>query len=60
MPAFKYWVGNLTMGTAGYVREEVHVDASTEDGNTFTKNLVTLRAGNAGSLVLFCLMMCFG
>lgn len=44
MPAFKYWVGNLTMGTAGYVREEVHVDASTEDGNNFTKNLVTLRA----------------
>ena len=44
MPAFKYWVGNITMGTSGFVREEVHVDASTEDGNNFTKNLVTLRA----------------
>lgn len=44
MPAFKYWVGNITMGTAAYVREEVHVDASSEDGNNFTKNLVTLRA----------------
>lgn len=44
MPVFKYWVGNISMGTAGYVREEVHVDASSEDGNNFTKNLVTLRA----------------
>ena len=44
MPVFKYWVGNISMGTAGYVREEVHVDASSEDGSNFTKNLVTLRA----------------
>lgn len=44
MPVVKYWVGNITMGTAGYVREDVHVDVSSEDGNNFTKNLVTIRA----------------
>ena len=44
MPAFKYWTGNLTMGTAGYVREEVHIDLSSEDRDNFIKNLVTVRA----------------
>jgi hypothetical protein len=59
MPVFKYWVGNLSMGTAGYVREEVHVDASTEDGNNFTKNLVTLRAEMRAVLVSFYQMHVF-
>lgn len=44
MPAGKYWCGNVTMGVAGYVRQEVTVDLSTEDGDNFTKNLVTIRA----------------
>lgn len=40
----KFWLGNLTLGVTGYVREEVMVEASTEDGDNFRKNLVTLRA----------------
>ncbi len=44
MPVLKYWVGNLTMGTAGYVREDVGVELSSEDKDNFTKNLVTIRA----------------
>ena len=32
------------MGTAGYVREEVHIDLSSEDRDNFIKNLVTVRA----------------
>jgi len=44
MPTGKFWLGNLTIGVTGYVRNEVMVDASTEDGDNFTKNLVTLRA----------------
>ncbi len=40
----KFWLGNLTLGVTGYVREEVNVEASTEDGDNFRKNLVTLRA----------------
>lgn len=44
MPATKFWLGNLTIGTAGYIRQEVDVELSTEDGNNFTKNLCTVRA----------------
>ena len=44
MAAGKYWIGNLTIGVAGYVREEVAVELSTEDSDNFTKNLVTVRA----------------
>lgn len=44
MPIDKFWIGNLTMGVAGYVREEVTVDMSTEDRDNFVKNLVTIRA----------------
>lgn len=44
MPAGKYWIGNLTLGVTGYVRQEVAIEASTEDGNNFTLNLVTIRA----------------
>ena len=40
----KFWVGNLTIGASGYVRQEVAVELSTEDGNNFTKNLCTIRA----------------
>lgn len=42
--AGKFWIGNLTVGAAGFVREEVVVDLSTEDADNFTKNLVTIRA----------------
>ena len=44
MPLMKFWTGNLTIGTSGYVRQEVDVELSTEDGNNFTKNLCTIRA----------------
>ncbi len=40
----KFWLGNLTLGVTGYVRQDVMVEASTEDADNFTKNLVTLRA----------------
>lgn len=40
----KFWLGNLSIGVTGFVREEVNVELSTEDGNNFTKNLVTIRA----------------
>lgn len=44
MPAGKYWCGNLTMGVAGYVREEVSVELSTENKDNFVKNIVTILA----------------
>lgn len=40
----KFWLGNLTLGVTGYVRQDVMVEVSTEDGDNFRKNLVTLRA----------------
>lgn len=40
----KYWVGNITLGVAAFMREDVAVELSTEDGNNFTKNLCTIRA----------------
>ena len=44
MPAGKFWLGNLTLGVTGYVRQDVMVELSTEDADNFTKNLVTVRA----------------
>ena len=44
----KYWVGNLTLGVAAFMREDVAVELSTEDGNNFTKNLCTVRAEMRG------------
>ena len=44
----KYWVGNLTLGVAAFMREDVAVELSTEDGNNFTKNLCTIRAEMRG------------
>ncbi|OJK08889.1 capsid protein [Acinetobacter baumannii] len=40
----KYWVGNLTLGVSAFIREEVAVELSTEDGDNFVKNLCTVRA----------------
>ncbi|MDC4664023.1 phage major capsid protein, partial [Acinetobacter baumannii] len=40
----KYWVGNIAIGFAGVIREDVSVTVSTEDGNNITKNLVTILA----------------
>lgn len=48
MPLGKYWVGNLTLGVTGFMREDVAVELSTEDGNNFTKNLCTIRAEMRG------------
>lgn len=44
MPVGKHWTGNLTMATEGYLRQDVTVELSTEDGDNFRKNLVTIRA----------------
>jgi len=43
MPVTKHWTGNITIGTAGFVRQDVAIELSTEDGDNFTKNLVTVR-----------------
>ncbi|MHA3061187.1 phage major capsid protein [Acinetobacter sp. ANC 4631] len=48
MPLGKYWAGNLTLGVAAFMREDVAVELSTEDGNNFTKNLCTIRAEMRG------------
>lgn len=48
MPLGKFWTGNLTIGVSGYMREDVNVELSTEDGDNFTKNLVTMRAEMRG------------
>lgn len=40
----KYWVGNLTLGVSAFIREDVAVELSTEDGDNFVKNLCTVRA----------------
>lgn len=39
-----YWCGNLSIGYDGYIREEVDVRISTEDGDNFRKNLATVLA----------------
>ena len=44
MPVGKFWVGNITMATEGYIRQDATVELSTEDGDNFRKNLVTVRA----------------
>jgi len=44
MPLGKFWLGNLTLGVTGYVRQDVMVELSTEDRDNFVKNLVTVRA----------------
>lgn len=44
MTAGRFWLGNLTLGVTGYVRQDVMVELSTEDADNFTKNLVTVRA----------------
>lgn len=44
MPLGKYWTGNITLGVAAFMREDVAVELSTEDGDNFTKNLCTVRA----------------
>lgn len=53
MPQGKHWVGNLSQSTQGYIRQDVDVSLSTEDGDNFVKNLVTVRAeGRFGFAVL--------
>ncbi|EHU1962707.1 phage major capsid protein [Acinetobacter baumannii] len=44
MTSGKYWVGNLTLGVSAFIREDVAVELSTEDGDNFVKNLCTVRA----------------
>lgn len=39
-----YWCGNLSIGYDGYIRAEVDVRISTEDGDNFRKNLATVLA----------------
>lgn len=44
MPVGQYWTGNITLGVSAYIREDVAVELSTEDGDNFRKNLCTVRA----------------
>jgi HK97 family phage major capsid protein len=44
VPLRKFWIGNLSLGTQGYIRQDVQVDLSTEDRDNFIRNLVTIRA----------------
>ncbi|MRA47238.1 phage major capsid protein [Acinetobacter pittii] len=44
MPVGGYWTGNITLGVSAYIREDVAVELSTEDGDNFRKNLCTVRA----------------
>lgn len=44
MPIGKHWTGNITMATEGYILQDTTVELSTEDGDNFRKNLVTIRA----------------
>lgn len=38
----KFWCGNLSIGFDGYIREDVDTRVSTEDGDNFRKNIVTV------------------
>lgn len=38
----KFWCGNLSIGFDGYIREDVDTRVSTEDGDNFRKNVVTV------------------
>ena len=53
MPAGKFMVGAFNMGAQVFDREDANVQVSTEDGDNFTKNLVTIRGEERIALAVF-------
>lgn len=53
MPAGNFLVGAFNMGAQIFDREDANVQVSTEDGDNFVKNMVTIRAEERLALAVF-------
>lgn len=53
MPAGKFMTGAFDMAAQVFDREDATVEVSTEDGDNFTKNMVTIRAEERLALAVF-------
>jgi HK97 family phage major capsid protein len=53
MPAGYFMVGAFNLAAQIFDREDANIQVSTEDGNNFTQNLVTIRAEERLALVVF-------
>lgn len=53
MPQGQFLVGAFNMGAQVFDREDANVQVSTEDGDNFTKNMVTIRAEERLALAVF-------
>lgn len=53
MPAGQFMVGAFDMAAQVFDREDANVEVSTEDGDNFTKNMVTIRAEERLALAVF-------
>lgn len=53
MPEGEFMVGAFNMAAQVFDREEAAVEVSTEDGDNFTKNMVTIRAEERIALAVF-------
>jgi len=53
MPVGKFMVGAFNMAAQVFDREDANVEVSTEDGDNFTKNMVTIRAEERLGLAVF-------
>ncbi len=53
MPAGQFMVGAFNMAAQVFDREDANVEVSTEDGDNFTKNMVTIRAEERLALAVF-------
>lgn len=53
MPSGKFLVGAFNMAAQVFDREDANVQVSTEDGDNFIKNMVTIRAEERLALIVF-------
>ncbi|MCA0025480.1 MULTISPECIES: phage major capsid protein [unclassified Mesorhizobium] len=53
MPAGQFMVGAFNLAAQVFDREDANVQVSTEDGDNFTKNMVTIRAEERLALAVF-------
>ena len=53
IPAGKFMVGAMDMGAQLFDREEAAVEVSTEDGDNFRTNMVTIRAEERLALAVY-------